>query len=261
MYPYIELFWKEISMVGIGIVISFIVFMITAWILTKRNHQDFLKLFYWLPAEIILAYILGRYVSFSLETWIYLPSSMSNILEILSPKNFDFHFVGLLIATWISLTVFFSSIKRTENKKIWADILFVSFANALIVFGIFLTLWDTVVWKPTDSIFAIRALTDNSALTKFDGVYPIWLFLSFWTLIIHIIISLSSIISKKNWLWMWWLIWILVIFNIMFIFQSYPRHWIITIFDASFDIKQYISLLAIIYCIITTIKWEKKRFY
>ena len=55
-------------MVGIGIVVSFVVFTITARTLTKRNHQDFLKLFYWLPAEIILAYILGRYVSFALET-------------------------------------------------------------------------------------------------------------------------------------------------------------------------------------------------
>jgi len=261
MYPYIELFGTQVSMMAIGSIIASIIFLVTAWILTKRNHQDFLKLFYRLPFWVILSYILWRYISFSLETWVYFPTSVSNILKILSPQNFNLHFVGLLIVSWICLWIFFSSIKRTENKKIWADILFVSFANSMIIFGIFLTLWDTVIWKPTDSIFAIRALTDNSALTKFDGVYPIWLFLSFWTLAIHIIISLSSIISKKNWLWMRWLIWILIIFNIMFLFQSYPRHWIISIFDASFDIKQYVSLLAIIYCIITTIKWEKKRFY
>ena len=58
MYPYIELFGKEISMMAIGITIAAMIFLITTWILTKRNHQDFLKLFYRLPGWIILSYIL-----------------------------------------------------------------------------------------------------------------------------------------------------------------------------------------------------------
>lgn len=49
MYPYIELFGKEISMMAIGAIIAAMIFLTTAWILTKRNHQDFLKLFYRLP--------------------------------------------------------------------------------------------------------------------------------------------------------------------------------------------------------------------
>ena len=260
MYPYFELFGTRVSMMTIGIIIAFIIFLITSRILTKRNHQDFLKLFYWLPGWIILSYILWRYIAFALETWTYLPST-SSWLTILSPQNFNFHFVWILIATRICFAIFFHSIKRTENKKIWIDILFLSIANALIIFWIFITLWDSIIWTPTDSIFAIRALTDDSALTKFDWVYPVWLFISFWILIVHIIISLISIISKKNWLWMRWLIGILIVFNIAFLFQSYPRHWLITLLWTSFDIKQYISFIVIIYCIITAIKREKKRFY
>ena len=260
MYPYIELFWSQISMMVVGAIIAFIIFLVTARVLTKRNHQDFLKLFYRLPWRIILSYILWRYTTFALETGIYFPHSLSQLLTILSPQNFNFHFVGLLIATRISLTIFFSSIKRTENKKIRADIIFLSIANALIIFWIFITLWDSIIWKPTESIFAIRSLTYNSALTKFDGVYPVWLFISFWVLVIHVLVSLFSIIFKKNWLWMWWLIWILIVFNIVFLFQSYPRYWLISIFWTSFDIKQYVSLFIIIIWIITAIKWEKKRF-
>ena len=260
MYPYFELFWIQISMMTIGTIIAAIIFLITARILTKRNHQDFLKLFYRLPVRIILSYVLWRYVAYSLETWNYFPKTSSTFLTILSPQNFNFHFVWLLIATRICLWVFFTSIKRTENKKIWIDILFFSLANALIIFWIFLTLWDSVIGTPTDSIFAIRALTDNSALTKFDGVYPIGLFISFWILIIHIIISMLNIIFKKNWFWMRWLIWILIVFNIVFLFQSYPRHGLITLWSISFDIKQYLSLIAIICCIITAIRWERKRF-
>ncbi len=260
MYPYFELFGKQISMMTIGLIISLIIFLITARILTKRNHQDFLKLFYRLPIRIILSYILWRYIAYSLETWIYFPKSTSTLLTILSPQNFNLHFVWLLLATWICFLIFFSSVKRTENKKIWIDILFFSIANSLIIFWIFLTLWDSIIWAPTNSIFAIRALTDNSNLTKFDGVYPIWLFISFWVLIVHIIVSMLNIVFKKNWFWMRWLIWILIVFNIVFLFQSYPRHWLITLWWISFDIKQYLSLFTIICCIITAIKRERKRF-
>ena len=260
MYPYIEVFWTQISMMVIGAIIAFIIFLVTARILTKRNHQDFLKLFYRLPWRIILSYILWRYSAFILETGIFFPTSLSNLITIISPQNFNLHFVWLLLATRICLSIFFSNIKRTENKKIRADIIFLSTANALIIFWIFITLWDHIIWKPTDSIFAIRALTDNSTLNKFDGVYPIWLFLSMWTLIIHIIVSLLSIILKKNWLWMWWLIWILILLNIIFLFQSYPRYWLISFFWTFFDVKQYTSLLIIIIWIITAIKREIKRF-
>lgn len=260
MYPYFELFGINISIVAVGIIISFMIFLTTSWILTQKNHQDFLKLFYWLPIRIILSYLLWRYVAFALETWNFIPKSFSSLATILSIQNFNFHFVGLLIASWICFVSFFSSIKRTENKKIWADILFMSISNALIIFWIFLTLWDSVIWTPTDSIFAIRALTDNSALTKFNGVYPVWLFLSFWTLIVHIIVSVSSIILKKNWIWMRWLIGLLIVFNIVFLFQSYPRHWIISIFGTSLDMKQYISFMTIIRLAISAIKREKKRF-
>lgn len=260
MYPYIELFGVKISMMVTGTIIAIIIFLITARIVTKRNHQDFLKLFYRLPWRIILSYLLWRYISFSLENWTLFPNSLSSFLTILSPQNFNIHFIGILIASRICLIIFFSSIKRTENKKIWADIIFLSLANALIIFWIFITLWDSIIWKPTDSIFAIRALTDNSDLTKFDGVYPVWLFISFWILIIHVIVSILSIILKKNWLWIRWLIWILIVFNIVFLFQSYPRYWLISIFWTSFDIKQYVSLLVIIYRIITAINREKKKF-
>lgn len=247
-------------MMFVGTIIASVVFLATAWILTKRNHQDFLKLFYWLPWWVILSYILWRYVSFSLETGIYIPSSLSNLLTILSPQNFSFHFVWILIATLICSVMFFSSIKRNENKKIRADILFLSIANALIVLWIFITLWDSVIWKPTESIFAIRALTDNTALTKFDGVYPVGLFMSLWILIVHVVISILSIILKKNWLWMWGLIWILIVLNIVLLFQSYPRYWLISIFGTSFDIKQYTSFVVIIIWIITAVSWGKKRF-
>ena len=260
MYPSIELRGVNISMMAIGIAISFLIFIFTARILTQRNGQDFLKLFYRIPGRIILSYTIGRYISFFLETWTYIPTSFSELLTILSPNNFNIHFVWILLSSRICIWSFFSGIKRTENKKIRADILFISLANAIIILWIFLSLWDTMIWNPTDSIFAIRALTDESALTKFDWVYPVGLFISCGILAIHILVSIPRIIFKKNWLWIRWLIGILIVLNIAFFFQSYPRHWVISIFSLLFDIKQYISLIVIIHCSITAIKWKHWKF-
>lgn len=260
MYPYIEIFWIKTSMMVVWVVVSFLIFLVTAWILTRKNHQDFLKLFYWLPVWIIFSYILWRYISFVFETWIYFPNSISAWVSLLSPHNFNFSFTWLLVASWISFAVFFSSIKRTENKKIWVDILFTSLANSIIIFWIFLTLWDIVIWNSTDGMFAIRALSGDSALTKFDWVYPIWLFISFWVLAVHVVVSLLSIILKKNWMGLWWILWILLVLSVVFLFQSYPRHWILTVGWLAFDIKQYVSVFVILHCIITAVKWNKKRF-
>ncbi|MCR5411986.1 MAG: hypothetical protein K6E76_03195 [Patescibacteria group bacterium] len=59
--------------------------------------------------------------------------------------------MGLLLAAVICISIFFSSIKRVENKKIWADILFLGISSACIVLGIFFVLGDTFIGKPTES--------------------------------------------------------------------------------------------------------------
>lgn len=261
MFPYFDLFWTHFSMMAIGVFLSFIVFIVSCVVLTKKNHQDFLKIFYWLPVLIIFSYFLWRIVSYWLEFWTFFPKNINEFFVILSPKNFKFHFVGLLFAFWICFIWFFSSIKRTENKRIRADILFISLANSLIVLWIFLTLWDTVIWKPTEWPFAIRTLVDNSDLTKFDGVYPVWLFLSFWALLVHIIISVLSIVLKKNWLWMWGFVWLLLVFLFCFPFWYYTRYWIISLFWISLDVNQYFSFFLIFYFIIAWCNWKKRRFY
>ena len=198
MFPFFEVFGMKISMMVIGLVLALTTFIITVYYLCKNNHQDFFKLFYQLPLRLVLVYVLGRYVSFVLETSSLLPTSLAGMLDVLRPHNFDLHFVGMLITLIIFFFSFFSSIKRTENKKIWIDILFSAFCNALMVLGIFFTLGDVFIGKPTTTIFAIRALHAESALTKFDGVYPIGLFLSVGALVVSVLVNLFKILLKKN---------------------------------------------------------------
>lgn len=217
-------------MMVVGLVLVLIVFILTCHFLAKRNHQDFYKLFYQLPIWLIVIYLLGRYTAVALATSSLLPSSLAEIFTILRPHNFDLHFVGMAIGVFVFLASFFSSIKRTENKKIWADILFSAFCNGMIIMGIFLTLGDGFVGKPTASGFAIRALHPESALTKFDGVYPIGLFLSIGALLVSFLFNFIKILRKKNGLGMRGLLGLLIVMNICFLFQHYPRYGVFTVF-------------------------------
>ncbi|MDR0607264.1 MAG: hypothetical protein LBG52_02690 [Candidatus Peribacteria bacterium] len=230
MFPYFELFGAKISMMVVGMILVLMVFILTCHFLAKRNHQDFYKLFYQLPIRVIVIYILGRYTTVALAMSSLIPSSLTEILNILRPHNFDLHFVGIAVALFVFFTSFFSSIKRTENKKIWADILFSAFCNGVIIMGIFLTLGDGFVGKPTTDGLVIKALHPESSLTKFDGVYPIGLFLSIGALLVSFLFNFVKILWRKNGLGMRGLLGLLLVINICFLFQHYPRYGIFTIF-------------------------------
>lgn len=144
MYPYLELFGIKLHMTGIGIVLSCIVFLITAWTLCRKYHQDFMKLFNWLPRLLIPTYLLGLYLSFVLRSGNFIPSSF----QFLSPYGYDFSFVGIMFGSFVSVLLFLTQFRRNETKKVWIDILFFSFINALILLGIFLLLGDNFIGNP-----------------------------------------------------------------------------------------------------------------
>ncbi|MDR0651413.1 MAG: hypothetical protein LBG59_08725 [Candidatus Peribacteria bacterium] len=54
---------------------------------------------------------------------------------------------------------------------------------------------------------------------------------------------------------------LLLIINICFFFQSYPRHGLIPFLGTVRDVKQYLSLFILIIGSITIIKRNRKRFY
>lgn len=136
MYPYVELFGMKLYMTGIGIVLACVVLLITAWTLARKYHQEFMKLFNWLPWLLIPTYILGLYVSFVFESGSFFPTS----LKFLSPYGYNFHLVGVVVACFASILLFLRQFRRNETKKIWIDILFFSFINAIIILGVFLLL-------------------------------------------------------------------------------------------------------------------------
>ena len=163
MYPFIEVFGTKMYMTGVGIVLSCIVFLVTTYYLCKKYNQDFIKLFNWLPWLIIPAYVLGLYVSAVLDGGSLIPSS----LKFLSPYGYRFSMIGVLVSIAFSMVLFlrvvskggtkfvpstvmffkasgssclYTNFRRSETKKVWIDIFFFGFVNALTVLGIFLLL-------------------------------------------------------------------------------------------------------------------------
>jgi len=257
MFPYIEIFGLKLYMTGLGIIISLFVFVVVAAYLIKKRKQSFLKFFYWIPLAIILMYVFWAYVQFVLDIgWI--PTSLEHLKMLFSPYGYKFHFIGILIWLLLAMVIFFRWIQRYENKKIWADIFFFSFSLALVPLWLFLLLWDNFIGKTTNGILWVQSLHQDSELNKFTSVYPIWLFLSIGSLIVTLILVFLKKIKKKFGLWMWGMIFLLIMINLILLIQQYPRYWVVALWNITFDIKQHISFIVIMFCLWIYYKWERR---
>lgn len=257
MYPYIQILGAKISMTWIGIVLSCITFLAASGYFCKRYHQNFWRLFYRLPLWIILPYLLGSYVSFALQNTI-LPQTLQDVATILFPHWYKFHFIWITLGLIVSIGIFLTKVKRLENKKIWLDIFFYSISFSLIILWIFLFFWDDFIGKTTQSVLAVKSLHSESQRNKFSSVYPIWLFLSILSLITVFFLRILRHIKKISSIGITWFISLLVLLNIVFMFQQYSRYWVYTIFGVTFDIIQHFTLLIILYLLFVSRRRKKK---
>lgn len=254
MYPYIILWWSKFYLTGIGIIISFLVFLGIARYLTKKYHQNFRKLFYRLPFLIVLTYFLGSYVNFIFEVGIF-PTNGSEFVQLISPYGYKFHFMGLLLGIFISISVFLKKIVRIENKKVWADIFFFSFSLSLVPLWLFLLMGDNFMGVATDTRLGIKSLHSDSQRNKFSLVYPIGLFLSLGALFISLYIKIIK--KKKFGYWMLGFAVILIFISLVLLLQQYSKHIVFSLWNIVFDVKQYSGIIAGIIAYFTYRKWQK----
>jgi len=248
MFPFFEVLWLKMYMTWIWIISFLLSFIIVAKYLCTKRHQDFYKIFYWLPLAIAITYLFWSYSHFFLNHWAF-PNSLEQLKLLFSPYWYHFHFTWLLIGFFISLLIFFLKIKRYENKKIWIDIMFFSTVLSMIPLGIFLVFGDNFIGKASTSWIAIKPLTTQTELNKFGSVYPIGLFVSFLAIIDVIIILINKKRKKSFWQWMLWFIYFIIGLNIIFFFQQYPKYGVISLWWITFDIKTYVSFFAIMICL------------
>lgn len=257
MFPYFEVLWLKLYMTGIGIVVFLITFIVVAKYLCNKWHQDFLKFFYWLPFAIFLTYFFGSYFQFILDVG-FIPNSLEQIKILFSPYGYDFNYIGLLFGLVLSLAVFFRKIKRYENKRVWIDIMFLSLTLSTIPLWLFLVFGDNFIGKPSSNIFSLKPLTTESELNKFDGVYPIWIFVSLVSILAVLLVFFLKRMYKKFGYGFFGFIFLLISFGVIFLFQQYPRYGIMSVFGITFDVKHYFSFLLIMFCLHLYYKREDK---
>ena len=261
MYPYFTLRDHKLYSVGIGIVISAFVFLVTAWYHAKVQKVQFSKLFFWLPTLLIATYLLGNWAWLWFESGVWFPlKSLKTLGAWLSPYWYNFHFVGLILWAIFAWRKFFKKIfMRTEKSK-WVDVFFFSFAAALIPMGLFLLLWDTFIWKATDSWIWVVALLNDSKWTNFWRVLPLWIFVSIIGFLSYGVIVLAKrFIKTQKVRWYLWFSMIFFWYALLFLWEYYPRHWVVQFLWYTWDIKNYIALLLAIYFFIVFMRSPKKR--
>lgn len=249
MFPYFEILGIKFYMTGIWIIVFLICFILITNHFCKKRHQDFYKFFYWLPIAIIITYVswaFSYHLFSSISSWLPIfPDTLKWYLEILSPYWYHFHFVWIIIGIIISWIIFFSKIKREENKRVRIDILFYATIISLIPLWLFLVFWDNFIWKPSTWFMSIKPLTTSSELNKLWSVYPVWIYLSFVSIIVLLVTLLLKKCTQKFGIWIVWFILLLIWLNIIFMYQQAPRYWVLARWKITFDIKQYISFFMI----------------
>ena len=254
MYPYLTLWWSKFYMTGMGVVVSLIVFLVIARYLTKKYHQNFWKLFYWFPFLLVLTYFTWSYVNFIFDVGFF-PTNWSEFVILFSPYGYKFHFVGLLIGMFISISLFLKKIVRIENKKVWVDILFFSFVLSFVPLGLFLLMGDNFIGTTTNSWLGIKSLHSDSQRNKFNLVYPIGFFLSLGS---FLVVLLIKIIKKRRFGYgmLGFSLFLLLIGGILLL-QQYSRHMVFSLGNIMLDMKQYFSWILAIICYIVYRKWHK----
>ncbi|MFA5747995.1 MAG: hypothetical protein WC872_02665 [Candidatus Absconditabacterales bacterium] len=168
---------------------------------------------------------------------------------LISPYGYNFNFAGIVLGIFLRMVLFFKKIKRIENRKVRADILFFSFCLCIVPLGIFLLMGDNFIGNTTNGIFGIKSLHSESQLNKFSSVLPIGLFLTITSLLVAGCTRIFRKIKKKFGYGILGFAMLLFVINIILLFQQYPRHGVISIGNITLDIKQYVSFFIIMFCL------------
>jgi hypothetical protein len=191
MYPEITLGSWTIDMTGLGVVWALITSMIVAYFMTRTKRLQFIKLFYRIPIALIVMYLLGGYASFAISSGSLLPTSMNDIFQILTPYEYSFHIIGLVIGWAMMVYQFLKTIPAEHEQKMRMNIIAVSVCAGLIPLGIWLLLGDDVIGTPTLSMRGVETFRpDISQWSTLGSVYPVGiLFTLTWLLglVIHFV--------------------------------------------------------------------------
>lgn len=209
----------------------------------RLNTQTFWK---YVPFYLLWTYLLSTYLYYVIEQHILLPFNIDQILLYLSPYNYHFHFVGIILWLFFSGVHFLKTVETPEKKQKRLHIFLSATITASIPLWIFLLLWDNFIGIPTKSSFYVSAIRSDSHMAIYGKVVPLGFFFSLWFLIWWMWYLSYKKKTNKNIAYLWFSI-ISLFLAFLLLYQQYPKHFVMDIGSFTLDIKQYLLILMAIW--------------
>jgi len=244
MYPYLLIWSIKVYMTWIWITLSVIAFILLVYKYSKKYWLNFWRFFNWVPVFLLLPYIIWAYTYSLINFWIIIPTTLQQLLFIISPYGYQFNFIWLSIGFFLAIFLFVRKLPVIDIYK-WIDVFFYSLSLSLVPLGFFLLLWDNFIWKSTDSFLWVSAFMEDSDLFKYTKVYPVWIFLSLIWIAAFISTFFAHYVISNYWLWFFGFGMLIFLYNFVFLFQQYNRYMVLWIWDLTFDVKNYWTLILI----------------
>ncbi len=240
MYPFLDVLWTQIHMTGLWIIIFVAVFL---WGIRSYWKQYWLStdLFIkYVPLYILCIYLFGTYFWYLIEEWIFFPLNLEQLMRYISPYEYSFHLIGIVVGSRISLRHFFSQMKDKNKIIKRVDVFFLSAMIWTVPFWIFLLLWDSFIGSPIDTWFYISALQPESKVATYDTVIPLWLYVSFTAMLLYVITKIIRVkIPNIRGYGFYWRTLFIFLICLIILFQEYPRRLVISFLWKTRDIKNY----------------------
>jgi len=245
MYPILNLWWRSLSMTGLGIVSFLLVFIFVAQKKATQQGVQFRLLLRYIPLIVMWGYLLGTWSRYLRSDFIVFPIDPKQRLLYLSPYEYHFHFTWLLIGISFWRYKFLQTQRRETHLRRWT-ILFESLCIASIPLGIFFLFGDHFIGKPVDTGWYLSAIDPFSKVAAYDKVMPLWLYLAAWSSVLYVLISLANQRKKNVYRAFPGLILYWSMIGVLLLRQIYPRHLVTKILWHTVDVKQYICLVVIL---------------
>jgi len=244
MYPFIDIFGTQIHMTGVWIIVFVLTFL--RWTKKYATNHGLDRWLFWknIPLYLIVIYFLSQYLRYLIGDFVIFPLSRNQLLAYISPADYTFHMVWLVIWCAFAVMHFLPQVEDKERQIARIDTRFLSFMLACIPLWVFLLLWDNFIWNPSDTSLGIAAFHPESRVAAYDTVLPLGIYLSLLALSMFLVTKILRV-KKPNLTGYWFAGWVifLVLFCLLILFQEYTRHLVVW-FVKTRDIKNYTLLLA-----------------
>lgn len=223
----------------------------------KEKNLDYIRFIKFLPLYVLIIYFFATYTYYLINNNIFIPLSAEQLILYLTPYQYRFHiiWIALWVIIWWSQ---FVNRQQTHDRIKWINAFLHALCRSLIPLGIFLVLWDTFIWVPTDSGFYISAIRNDSNVAVYDKVIPLWLLISvLWLLWWWILYVFKDRFRKNH--WMYGLAIIAWCLALILILQQYPKRIVMWVWWVTIDINQYFFIILWIGLIINWLRFSKEK--